>query len=179
MYNWKLPHVNSPLNVWQHTIFEEVVDRTLWSIKSRSAVFLKLNLCENKRKRTLVRIPSIFSNIFVWATIRRAKQLHRIYPVLAAGRYLAYPWNLSKLTMLNRKPIYQDMCGSEHTLEGPIYYRTLNSSSKFAELKRTLVHKCISFSTFRLFQHFLMSARCGSTRYYNTLTNKISSVCIA
>ena len=33
MYNWKLPHVISPLNVWaialwQHTIFTEVMDKT-------------------------------------------------------------------------------------------------------------------------------------------------------
>ena len=67
MHNWKLPHVNSPLSLWekpswQHTIFTEVMDRNLSSIKSsRLAVFLKLNLCENKRKRTLVKIPSIFS----------------------------------------------------------------------------------------------------------------------
>ena len=52
MYNWKLPHVNSSLNVsgialWQHTIFTQVTDRTLGSIKcNRSAVFLKIHLCE-------------------------------------------------------------------------------------------------------------------------------------
>ena len=38
MDNWKLPHINSSLNVWgialwQHTIFTEVSDRTLWSTK--------------------------------------------------------------------------------------------------------------------------------------------------
>ena len=67
MDNWKLPHVNSSLNVWgipfwQHTFFTEVTDRFLWRIKcSKSAVFLEMQLCENKRKRSSVRIPSIFS----------------------------------------------------------------------------------------------------------------------
>ena len=72
MYNWNLPDVNSSLNVWgraiwQHTIFTVYTDRIVWSIKcSRSAAFLKIHLCENKRKRSLVRIPSVFSNVFVW-----------------------------------------------------------------------------------------------------------------
>ena len=54
MYNWKLPHVSSLLNVWgiakwQHTIFTEPMEKTLWSIKSsRSAVFLKIHICESK-----------------------------------------------------------------------------------------------------------------------------------
>ena len=110
MDNWKLPHVNSSLNVWgiplwQHTTFTEVTDKTLWSTKcSRSAVFLKIQLCENKRKRCLVRIFSIFSNVFMWATRRRAMErswhLHSIYPILAAGRFLPKSWYLSKLTML-------------------------------------------------------------------------------
>ena len=109
MGNWKLPHVNSSLNVygiaiWQHTIFTEVTDRLLWSIKySRSAVFLRIHFCENKRKRFLVRVPSIFSNVFVWATRSRAIEiswhLRSIYPILAAGRYLPQSWHLSKLTI--------------------------------------------------------------------------------
>ena len=115
MDNWKLPNVNSSPNVWgialwQHKIFTEVTDRTLWSIKhSRSAVFLRKHLCENKRKRSSVRIPSIFSNVFVWATRRRAIEgswhLHSIYTILAAaaGRYLPQYWHLSKLIMPNRK----------------------------------------------------------------------------
>ena len=113
MYNWNLPHVNSSLNVWgraiwQHTIFTVVTDRTLWSIKcSRSAVFLEIHLCGNKRKRSLVRLPSIFSNVFGWATRRRAMErswhLHSIYPIVAAGRYLPQSRQLSKLKMLHRK----------------------------------------------------------------------------
>ena len=80
MDTWKLPHVNQILNVWgiplwQHTFCTEVTDRTLWSIKcSRSAVFFKIHLCENKRKRSLVEILSVFSNVFVWATRRRAME---------------------------------------------------------------------------------------------------------
>ena len=66
------------------------------------------------------------------------------------------------------------MCGTEHTLDGPINYRTLNSSSKNAELKYTLMHKCTTFSASRLFHSFLMSARSGSTRYRNAMANKIT-----
>ena len=113
MYNWNLPHVNSSLNVWgiaiwQHAICTVFTDKSLWSIKcGRSAVLLKIHLCENKRKRSLVRIPSIFSKVFVWATRRRAMDrswhLHSIYPISAAGRYLPQSWHITKLTMLNRK----------------------------------------------------------------------------
>ena len=113
MDNWKLPHVNSSLNVWeialwQHTIFTEVTDRTLGSIKySRSAVFLRIHHCENKRKPSLVRILSNFSNVFVWTTRRRAIErswhLHSIYRIFAGGRYLPQFSHLSKLIMPNRK----------------------------------------------------------------------------
>ena len=99
MYNWKLPHVNLAFNlwgisIWQNTNFTEAMDRTLWSTKpSRSAWLLRIYLCENKRKRTLVRTQSIFSNVFTWAT-RRSRtiegswHLHSFYPILAAGRHL-------------------------------------------------------------------------------------------
>ena len=56
-------------------------------------------------------------------------------------------------------------------------YQTLNPSSKIAELKHTLVHKRTIYSTSRLFRHFSMSARSGSTRYHNALSNEISSDC--
>ena len=126
MDNWKLPHINSSLNVWgialwQHTIFTEVTDRTLWSIKdSRSAVFLRRRLCENKRNRSLVRIPPIFSKVFVWATGRRAIEgswhLHSILPILAAGRNLPQSWHLSKLTMPNRKSHFKT-CVAQNILK--------------------------------------------------------------
>ena len=113
MDNWKLPHVNLSLYLWgialwQHTIFTEYTNRTLWILKcSRSAVFLKIHLCENKRKRSSVRILSIFSNVFVWATRKRPMErswhLCSIYPILNAGPYLPKFWNLSKLKMVNRK----------------------------------------------------------------------------
>ena len=113
MYNWQLAHVNSSLNMWgialwQHTTFTVVTDRILWSIKcGRSAIFLEIHLFENKRKRSLVRIPPIFSNVFVWATRRRAMErnwhIHSIYAILAARRYLPQSWHLSKLKMLIRK----------------------------------------------------------------------------
>ena len=93
---------------YDNTLFSQKLRTELWSIEcSRSAVFLKKRLCENKTKRSLVRILSIFSNVFVWATRRRAMErswnLHSIYQILAAGRYLPKSWHLSKLTMLNRK----------------------------------------------------------------------------
>ena len=69
------------------------------------------------------------------------------------------------------------MCDSKHTLGGPIKYQTLNSSSKIAEIKHTLMHKCTTFSPSTPFHRFLMSARSGSTRYQKTLSNKINSVC--
>ena len=59
-------------------------------------MFLDTQLCEKKRKLSLVRIPSIFSNVFIWASRRRAIEsswhLHSIYPILAGGCYL--PHNL-------------------------------------------------------------------------------------
>ena len=118
MYNWKLPQINSPLNFWgrafwQHTIFIEPIKTTLWSINcSRSAVFLKIHIRENKLKCTLFRIFSIFSNVFVWATMRRRAMerswhLHNFYPTLPARRYLPQSLHLLKLTMLNAKSIFK------------------------------------------------------------------------
>ena len=113
VYNWQLPHVNSSVNMWglalwQHKTSTVVTGRTLWSIKGcRSTVFLEIHFCKNKRKRSLVTISPILSNVFVWATRRRAMErswhLQSIYPILAARRYLPQSWHLSKLTMLNRK----------------------------------------------------------------------------
>ena len=41
------------------------MDRTLWSIQSsRSAVFLKTDVSENRRKRTITKLPSEFSKVF-------------------------------------------------------------------------------------------------------------------
>ena len=147
MYNWSLPYVNSSLNVrgvaiWQHKIFKVVTDRSLWSKKyRRSAVFLKKHLRGNESKRSSVRIPSIFSNGLAWATTRRTMErswhLHSMYPIMAAGRNLPQSWHLSKLTMVNRKSNFKTCVA--HTLGGPINYRTLNSSSRYAELKHTLI----------------------------------------
>ena len=67
------------------------------------------------------------------------------------------------------------MYGSKHTSGGSIKYRTLNPSSKIAELKHSLIHKCTIYSSSRLFHHFLMSARSGITRYHNASSNEISS----
>ena len=59
----------------------------------------------------------------------------------------------------------------------PIKYRTLNSSSNIAKLKHNLMNKFTKFSASRLIHRFKMSARCGSTRSHNTLSNEISSNC--
>ena len=88
--------------------FTEPIVRTLWSIKfSKSALSLKKHFCENKRKRTLVGIPSILTNVFLLLTRRRAMErswhLHSIYPILAAGSYIPQSWHLTKLTMLHGK----------------------------------------------------------------------------
>ena len=161
--NWKLPHVNSPLNgwgeaIWQHTFFTNITDRNLGSINcSRSALFLKIHLCENKTKRSVVIFPSFLSIFFVWATKRRAMErswhLHSICPTLAAGRYLQQFWHLSEMTMFIENRISRHG-GSKHNLGGPINYRTLNSSSKIAELKHTLKQLCTLFSASRLFHRF-------------------------
>ena len=69
MYNWKLPHVNSSLNLWgialwQHTILTVFTDWALRNLKrNRSAVFPKIRLCENKRESSFFefnRISPIF-----------------------------------------------------------------------------------------------------------------------
>ena len=67
------------------------------------------------------------------------------------------------------------MGGSKHTLGGSMKYWTLNSFSKTAEIKNTLMHKCTIYSTSGLFRHFLIPPRSGSTRYHNALSNEISS----
>ena len=120
MYNWNLPHVNSLRNVWgiaiwQDTFFTLVTDRSLWSIKcSRSAAFFKIRFCENKRKHSLVRILSVVSYVFVWATRRRTMErswhLQSIYPILAAERYLPQSWHLSKLTRFIENLIWRHVC---------------------------------------------------------------------
>ena len=127
MDNWKLPHVNSSLNVWgialwQHTIFTEVTDRTLWSIKySRSAVFLRIRLCENKRKRSLVRIASICFQCFCvsnkkesdWKKLTPTQHL----PNIGCGTLPPTFLKLIKTNNASSKIEFQDMCGSKHTLK--------------------------------------------------------------
>ena len=67
------------------------------------------------------------------------------------------------------------MCGTKHTIWGPINYRALNSASKNAQLKHNLTHMCTTFSTSRLFHQFFLSARFGSKSYLNGLSNDINS----
>ena len=179
MDNWKLPDVNSSLNVWgialwQHTISAEVTTRTLWSIKyKRSAMVLRIRLCENKRKRSLVRIPSFFSIVFLWATRRRGIgriwHLHSIYPILAAGRYLA-----QFCTYQNWQCLIEIRISRHVSLRR---YLKCKVVPKTAKLKHTLMYKCTTFSASTLFHQFFLSARSGSIRYHNALPNKTSSDC--
>ena len=103
--------------------------------------------------------------------MERSWHLHSICPTLAAGRYLQQFWHLSEMTMFIENRISRHG-GSKHNLGGPINYRTLNSSSKIAELKHSLMHLCTFFLASRLFHRFSMSAR---SCYHNALAFKISS----
>ena len=67
------------------------------------------------------------------------------------------------------------MFASKHFLGGPIKHQNLNSSSTIAVKKRTLMHKCMTFSILRPFCCLLKSEWTASTRYHITLANKISS----
>ena len=54
--------------------FTEALNRPLWRLKtSRPTVFVKIHDCENKEKRTLVQIPTIFFKDLV----RAAKKAER------------------------------------------------------------------------------------------------------
>ena len=96
-------------------------------------------------------------------------------PNICCGTSPATILTLIEIDNAYPKHEFQDMCGSKHTLGGPINYRTLNSSSKTAELKFALMHQCKTFSVSRIFHHFLLSAQTGFTRSHNALTNKIGS----
>ena len=168
MDTWKLPHVNSPLNMWgiplwEHTFCTEVTDKTLWSIIcSRSAVFFKIHLCENQRKRSLVEILSVFSNVFVWATRRRTMerswQLHSIYSILNAGRYLTKSWNLSKLKIFNRKSIFKTFDAQtclrwSHNLTKP---KLIFRNCRFKAYFDALVYDLLSFKAILPFSNVCM-----------------------
>ena len=127
MYNWKLSHVNSLLNLWgmaiqKHTVFREARDKTMWSKKSiKSTEFLEIHLCENKKNRILVRITSVFSTVFVWATTRR-RAMEKTWHVQESPQ----KWGCRMLPTTNMTQIktddswlktnFPDMCGSKHTL---------------------------------------------------------------
>ena len=174
------PHVISPLNMrrialWQHTIFTEAMDRTQWSRKSsRSAVFLKKHICENKWKSAIQ-----FWQIYFVSNEEKKSDGKKLTPTQHLSKI--WPRNVTYHSL----DTYQNYLSMENRvsrhvwlkayLRCPINYRILNSSSKTAELKQTLMQKCTAFSVSGLFQRFLLFARSGSTRYYITLSNKISS----
>ena len=184
MYNWKLPHINPLLNVWekavwQHIIFTEDMDRTLWSIiSSRPAVFLKIHFCGNKRKRYLLRFSYIFSNVILVSNKKSGGKKLTLTQHLSDFGCETLPATVLTLIKTDDaawKINFQDTFGSEHTFGGPINDRALNSSSKIVELKHNLMQMCTTFSASRLFHYFLMSARSGSTPYRNALSSNISS----
>ena len=184
-YIWKLPHINSLLNVWEialwkQTFFTEDIGRTLRSItSSRPALFLKIHLCKNKRERSSVRNPPFFFIVFVWATRRRTVErswhLHSIYPILTAARYLPESWNLSKQTMTNRKKQFSRHMRLKAYLRWSHKITSPKSSSKIVEKKHNLMNMCTTLSASRLFHHILISAWSGSTPYHIALSNNISS----
>ena len=164
VYNWHLPHGNSSLNtwglaLWQHTNFTVVTDRTLWSKEcSRSAVFLEIHLCENKKKRNLVGILSICANVFVWATRRRAMErswhLHRVYPIVAADiayhifdKYLN--WQCLINNRISRHVWLKTYLRCSHKLPNP------KLIFKNGRVETYLMHKCTIFSASRLFRRSL------------------------
>ena len=161
MDNWKLPLVNSSLNVWgltlwQHTIFIEVTDRTLRSIKcSRSAVFLKIHRCENKWKLLLVGNPSIFCNVFGWETRRRA--MERSWHHTASTRY----W-LRYVTYHNLDTYQNWQCLIENRISGHAWLKTFLSSSHNLRNRKLIFKNCwikayfdATVSASRLFSPFL------------------------
>ena len=64
-------HSSIRLSMWEeyhydNKLFSQKLRTEFWSIKfSRSGVFLKIYLCENKTTRSLVGILSFFFNVFV------------------------------------------------------------------------------------------------------------------
>ena len=123
VYNWQLPHVNSSLNMWrkalwQHTFFIVVTDKNLWVLKcSRSAVFSEIHICVIKRKHSLVRIPSIFSNVFVSAPRRRAMKEADTYTTCT--RY----W-LPKVTYHNLDTFLNRQCLIENRISRHVWLIT-------------------------------------------------------
>ena len=141
MNNWKLPHVNLSLNMgaiplWQHAFFTKVTDRTLWSIKcNRSAVFLKIHLCENKRNALQLEFYP-FSPMFSseqqkeerWkeTDTYTASTRYWLRDVTYHSLYTYRNWRSNK-----SKIEFQDMWGSKHSLGDPNYWFNLCERCKF------------------------------------------------
>ena len=166
MHNCKMPHVIFLLNLeviaWlQHSMFTKALSRFLWSSKSsRSTVFLKTHDFEYQIKCTLVKIPSISFNHFVWATRKRTTMercwdLQRICPIFGYGTLPTTVLTLIEIDDAWSRIEIQDTSGSKQTHD---------SSSETAELKHSLLHKSTTFSASRLLYCFSMSARTGPTR---------------
>ena len=184
MYSIKLPHVSSlpkvwGIALWQHAKFTEVMERTLWSIKTgRSAVFFNTHLCENKTKSSSNRTPSNFSIVL------GEQQKHERWK--EADTYtLSTPYWLRDVTY-HSLHIYQNWQGSiENRNPRHVWFktylgclinnRTLNSSSNKADIKNTSTNERTTFSASSAFHRFLKPALSGSTPYHNALSIKISS----
>ena len=106
-------------------------------------MFPKKRLCGNKRKRSLIRILPIFSIVFCVSNKKKSdgKQLTPTQNLPEFGCGTLRNTILTLIKTYNAKKIkYQDMCDTKHNIGGSINYRTLNSSSKIAELKNALMH---------------------------------------
>ena len=140
------------------------MDRTLWSIRtSRSVAFLKLHLCENKRKRSSVGIPSIISNFFVWARKRRRAMeknlhVHRISAILGARRYLPQSARQKNWRCLIENHISRHVWLITY-LWYTLNFRTHNSSSVLLELYHTIMYRCRTFWASRLISRFFNVCR--------------------
>ena len=188
MYNWKLPDVNSPLNVWgmalwHHTNFTDAMDRILWNIKaSKSAEFLEIHLCENNRKKedalSLEFHP--FSPMFLCEQQGEEERWREVDTCAASTWYWLRDVTYHSLdTYQNWQCLIENWTSWNLWLKNfsscPLYYRTLKSSSKNVESKNILMHKYTTFLASRLIHRFLMFARLGSTRYHKSTSIKNSA----
>ena len=184
MDNWKLPYVNLSPNVWrialwQHTIFTEVMDRTLWSIKcSRLAVFPEKHLCGNK-------INSLYLEFYPLSPMFLCEQQEAERWIAADTYTVSTRYWLRNVTYHNLNTCENWQWLIENRISRIVWLKTyLRWSHKLRNPKLifkncsiktcfdALVYDLLSFKAISL---FLMSAQTGFTRSHNALVSKISS----
>ena len=141
---------------------------------SRSAVFLRIHLCENKKTALYLEFYP-FSPKFLCEQ-QEEERLKEADTYTASYRY----W-LRDVTYHNIDTYQNWQCLIENRISRHVWLKTYLKCRvvpKVAELKHTLMHKCTTFTAAsRLFHRFLLSARSGSTHYHNALPNKTNSDC--